>query len=334
MNLKKLFNNEAGVSPIVATLVLVVVAIAGAAAVGTILGSFSSDVSSEASAGDAKMAASTELLIAGSSTVQPVSELIAKEFMKQNAGIKVTVQGGGSGAGMTSAGLGIVDIGAASEEVPVSVTTKYPDLQVHTIGGSAIAVIMNKNQPDTHLNISKTELQYIFNGTTTGPNFMINNTPAPAGLKVFQRADKSGTEDTFAGYLFGSSTAIDGIATIEGANGNAGVLAKVAATPTSIGFVDYGFATTTKDVKILNVEDKNNKGVDTVFTASSDNIKKELALDKATGSVYYPHGLTRPLNYLTNGNPNTIQSAFIDFAMSPGSIPAFKATGYFSISEI
>lgn len=326
--IRKLFNDEAGVSPIVATLVLVVVAIAGAAAVGTILGSFSGDVSSEASAGDAKMAASTELLIAGSTTVQPVSELIAKDFMKQNPGVKVTVQGGGSGAGITSAALGIVDIGAASEELSVDQMKKYPDLQVHQIGGSAIAVIVNSGYTGG-MNVSKVELQGIFNGTQTtidGVNV--------SDLKVFQRAEKSGTEDTFAYYLYGSKTAIDSISSIEGANGNAGVLAKVASTPNSIGFVDYGFATTTKDVKILNIVDKNNKKEDTIFVASTDNIKLELGLDKASGSQYYPHGLTRPLNYLTNGNPNSMQQAFITFAQSPGSIPAFKATGYFSVTEI
>ncbi|WP_407356166.1 PstS family phosphate ABC transporter substrate-binding protein [Methanolobus sp. WCC5] len=309
-----------------------VVAIAGAAAVGTILGSFSGDVSDSASTGDAMSAASTELLIAGSSTVKPVSDLIAKEFMKQNAGIKVTVQGGGSGAGMTSAGLGIVDIGAASEEVDDDVMKKFPDLQVHKIGGSAIAVIVNKNHPAValaHTNVSKTELETMYSGGA----IEINGT-AYASTNLYQRADKSGTEDTFADYLYDDKGAIDGIATIEGANGNSGVLAAVAGDSDGLGFVDYGFATTSDEVKILNIIDENNEGDMEAFKASSSNIKKELALDSATGSQYYPHGLTRPLNYLTNGEPNTMQKAFITFAMSPGSIPAFKETGYFSIAEI
>ncbi len=330
MNMKKLFNNEAGVSPIVATLVLVVVAIAGAAAVGTILGSFSSDVSNEASTGDSKMAASTEILIAGSTTVQPVSELIAKDFMKQNPGVKVTVQGGGSGAGMTSVGLGIVDIGAASEEVPVDVMNKYPDLQVHTIGGSAIAVIVNKNVVTTNNgSITKAELQTIFNGTAS----TFTNT-STTGLVAYQRAESSGTEDTFATYLYDKKTAIDGIASIKGENGNAGVVAAVAKDSKGIGFVDYGFTTTSTDVKVLPIIDVNDKGVSTVFTADASNIKKELALTKTTGNQYYPHALTRPLNYLTNGNPTSVENAFLSFAKSPGSIPSFKATGYFSISEI
>jgi len=48
----KFFNNDEGVSPIVATLVLIVVAIIGAAAVGLIMGTFSSQVSDQANAGD------------------------------------------------------------------------------------------------------------------------------------------------------------------------------------------------------------------------------------------------------------------------------------------
>jgi phosphate transport system substrate-binding protein len=274
------------------------------------------------------MAASTEILIAGSSTVQPVSELIAKEFMKQNAGVKVTVQGGGSGAGITSAALGIVDIGAASEELSVDQMKKYPDLQVHQIGGSAIAVIVNPALITTGgKNITKAELEAIYKGTGS----TINGT-SYSNLKVYQRADKSGTEDTFAKYLYDSTSAIDKINTIEGANGNAGVLAKVAGDVNGIGFVDFGFVDSS--VVALNIVDKNNKKEDTIFVASTDNIKLELGLDKASGSQYYPHGLTRPLNYLTNGNPNSMQQAFITFAQSPGSIPAFKATGYFSVTEI
>ncbi len=43
----KFFNNDEGISPIVATLVLIVVAIIGAAAVAMILGNFSGNVSNQ-----------------------------------------------------------------------------------------------------------------------------------------------------------------------------------------------------------------------------------------------------------------------------------------------
>jgi phosphate transport system substrate-binding protein len=117
MKFKKFFNNDVGVSPIVATLVLVVVAIAGAAAVGTIMGSFSSDVSDSTSVGDITGTASTELLIAGSDTVYLVSVPLAEAYMDEHHGIKITVQGGHSLAGIASTELDIIDIGSASMDV-------------------------------------------------------------------------------------------------------------------------------------------------------------------------------------------------------------------------
>ena len=68
---KKRMNHDMAVSPIVATLVLIVVAVIGAVAVGTIMGTFSSDVSKQANAGQAASASQTQVLVAGSTTLQP-----------------------------------------------------------------------------------------------------------------------------------------------------------------------------------------------------------------------------------------------------------------------
>jgi phosphate transport system substrate-binding protein len=109
-----LHKNDKAVSPVVATLVLIVVAIIGAAAIGAILGAFSSDISKEANAEDLQSAASSELTVAGSTTVQPASELLAQAFMTTHPGIKVTVSGGGSDAGIAGVEMGAIDIGSSS----------------------------------------------------------------------------------------------------------------------------------------------------------------------------------------------------------------------------
>ena len=46
--------------------------------------------------------ASGTLSIAGSTTVQPVAELLAEAFMAANPGVEVTVAGGGSSTGVKS----------------------------------------------------------------------------------------------------------------------------------------------------------------------------------------------------------------------------------------
>ena len=308
-----MWEDTQAVSPIVATLVLVVVAITGAAAVGTIMGTFSSDVSEESNTGELTSASSTELLIAGSTTVQPVSELLAEAYMEEHQGVKVTVQGGGSGAGVSSAGLDIVDIGAASRDVKPDELAKYPNIVTHKIGGSAVVVIVNSASSIT--NATKAEIKEIYvNGTASSGNL----TTITA---VFDRSEESGTEDTFCKWI-GSTTFHS---SVEGKSGNAGVLKAVEDTPNSIGFVDFGFADGSDDVHAINLYDGKQ------YFVTKDNIKAQLK-DSTKGT--YPDKLARPLNYLTNGEPNSMEQAFITFAMSPGATTYFEECGYFPVTEI
>ncbi len=326
MNLKAIFNDEAGVSPIVATLVLVVVAIAGAAAVGTIMGSFSSDVSDSTSTADASQGASTELLIAGSTTVQPVSELLAEAYMDENPGVKVTVQGGGSGAGISSTEMDIIDIGSASKDVDT--VNEHPDLQVHQIGGSAVVVIAGT---DITGNATKAEITALYDAVYSDGTVAQSDLPSniidavgSGNITVYQRSEASGTEETFSKYFGdGDKTWCDGT-NAKGEKGNAGVLAAVEGNSQSIGFVDFGYADGA-NVNLISVE-----GHSTDFDTCEDEI-----LDALKGeSSNFDSGLTRPLNYITNGNPSTVEQSFIDFARQPASEEHFTAVGYFPMIDL
>lgn len=305
--------NEDAVSPIVATLVLIVVAVVGAVAVGTIMGTFSNDVGSKVSSDDVAGAVgpSGEILIAGSTTVQPVSELLAKAFMADHAGTRITVQGGGSGAGITSAKMGLVSIGAASKAVD------DPELEVTQIGGSAVVVIAHKDF--TASTVTKTELyDFITNGTKAG-----NLANAD---KFVQRAEESGTEETFAQWVTDKAKKSLDEYTTESANGNAGVLAAVKSHANYIGFVDAGYALNDANVKVLKI--------DGYSDTTSKNVLQALKDDKAgKTSTAYPNGLTRPLNYMTKGTPSKTVQSFIDFARSPGAIELFHEAGMYSILE-
>ncbi|MEA1894731.1 MAG: substrate-binding domain-containing protein [Euryarchaeota archaeon] len=320
-----MWEDTRAVSPIVATLVLVVVAITGAAAVGTIMGTFSSDVSKESNTGELASASSTEILIAGSTTVQPVSELIAEAYMAEHQGTKVTVQGGGSGAGISSAGMDIVDIGAASRDPKDGELEKYPNLNVVKIGGSAVVVIVHDDGSGSVItNATKAEINEAYvNGTFSG------NLSGSID-KVFKRAEESGTQDTFCGWIGNDADEFDD--NVVGKTGNAGVLAAVKDTSKSIGFVDFGFADGVSEVKMLDLYD------DKQYFTTKSNIKAQLKDTTLTdlSNDKYPggkHGLTRPLNYITNGDPASIEQGFIDFARSPGSQTYFEECGYFAITE-
>jgi phosphate transport system substrate-binding protein len=107
-------NNESAVSPIVATLVLIVVAVIGAVAVGTIMGTFSTDVSKQTNAGNAAGASQTQIIVAGTWVPILAEKSIAADFERLNPGINVNVQDGGSQTGIQAPAMGIADIGAVS----------------------------------------------------------------------------------------------------------------------------------------------------------------------------------------------------------------------------
>jgi phosphate transport system substrate-binding protein len=357
--------NEHAVSPIVATLVLIVVAVVGAVAVGTIMGTFSSDVSKENNAGDVASASATEILVGGSTTVQPASDAIAKEYMKEHPGIKISVQGGGSDAGIAGAYMGTLDIGAASKNIPDD--QKYKDLKSYKIGGSAVCVITNDNAA---FNITSKALADMYDLadsdgkvaiTITGGN--VTAVGSGTSYTIYQRSEGSGTEETFAEFLDKASSGTDfktpknvDASKAIGKTGNAGVFDAVkSSTPPALGFVDYGFAvsgTTPNGVSILGVSaddavtpnasakftpkvDKTGS-ISTINTAILNSLKgltKFPADTGASGLDTTKKELTRPLNYITNGEPSSVIKNYINFAMSPGAKELINSVGCFSITE-
>src|SRR5208337_557432 len=125
----KRMNNEMAVSPIVATLVLIVVAVIGAVAVGTIMGTFSTSVSKNVNSNQANSASQTEILVAGSTTIDPITQAAAKVYSATNPGVKITSQAIASGAGIQAVGNGVADIGATSDGVSAAQLQQFPQLQ-------------------------------------------------------------------------------------------------------------------------------------------------------------------------------------------------------------
>ena len=174
----KLMNNEMAVSPIVATLVLIVVAVIGAVAVGTIMGTFSTDVSKQANSGNAASQAQTEIIVAGSTTLQPLELNLKTDYELAHPGIKINVQGGGSGAGVSSVAMGISDIGASSAASKVTSaqaanpsSTDYQNLYVALIGGRGVAWITNSASPATAgTGIDKADLIQAYTKANVGAN--------------------------------------------------------------------------------------------------------------------------------------------------------------------
>ncbi|MEA3255304.1 MAG: substrate-binding domain-containing protein [Candidatus Altiarchaeota archaeon] len=318
--LKKLLRNNKGVSQVVSVLILTSVVIVGAVGAGIIMSEVSSDVSSSASVGNVGDAVENKIVMAGSTTVRPLTECLAKNFMKDNLGIKVSVAGGGSGYGRTCAQLDICDIGAASSDTTVE-ELEEKGLREIMVGGSGVVVITND---DTITQTQKSEMQACYTNAAT---CVVNITATVPVTAVYDRDEPSGTEDTFAKYLGDKSYINDAKAAGSGVNGklgNPGVLEAVAScTGTCIGFVDVGFAEGNDDVKMLTID---------TMPPSRDKIADELASQDGTN---YVTKLVRTLNYLTSGLADPLEQDFLDYVEAeenkksiPGYEDCYEQTGY------
>jgi phosphate transport system substrate-binding protein len=309
----KFFNNDEGVSPIVATLVLIVVAIVGAAAVGLIMGSFSNSVSDQANAGDTAGQASTTLTVGGSTTLQPINTLMAKYYMQNKTGVKVNVMGGGSGAGETGAAQGLLDIGCASEDLTAYLAA-HPGLKAVEVGKAVVVVITPTSNPVA--TITQAELVDAY---TKG----VGTVGALTGYTAVTRSDASGTADTFAKYL-GVSNIYDTSKGQKPVSGNPGMISEISTTTgKEVGYTDFGYASGVSAVTIAALDS-------TSGVVNSANLKAQI---KGTSTINYPSTLIRPLNYIVKQNPSAITQDFINFVTSPVNKDAFGQLGMFSLYD-
>jgi phosphate transport system substrate-binding protein len=259
--------------------------------------------------------------------------------MNTHQGIRVTVQGGGSGMGVTAVGMDVADLGAASRGVKDTELAKYPYLQTHKIGGSAVVVIADPAGIYAGENVTILQLTQLYNDAAADATH-IGSVAIASGTTVVQRAESSGTEDTFADYISLKDKldeAVNDTNTVLAAEtGNAGVLAKVKSTTNSIGFVDFGFAVENglANVEILGVDD--GALITTFVNAgnSTTTLKGEIEDELANEDGSYANGLTRPLNYITKGAPSAVEQDFIAFAINLDQQTYFEQCGYFPILDI
>lgn len=220
--------------------------------------------------------------IAGSTSVQPVAEQLAQEYMKTNPGVKINVQGGGSGLGIRSTQQGIIDIGTTSKELSVE---EQEDLKEYIIGKEGMVVAVNKENVVSDLTL--TQIKDIFSGKITnwkdvgGANQQIN---------VIIREEGSGTRTAFEEIVMGEdSIRSDSIVQ----SSTEMVKQAVIQDPNAVGVVSFAFLG--DEVQALKVE-----GV----APSEQTIALEL----------YP--LQRPFIFLVKGEPDGALLEFLRWVYS------------------
>ncbi len=240
------------------------------------------------------------ITVAGSTTVQPLAELLADEFMSENPDVQVTIGGGGTSVGITSVNNGTVDIGSASRDLK----SDEPQLVKHLLAKDGIAIIVKPGNPVSGL--TKAQVRDIFGGVIKnwkdvgGPDHAIN---------VVVRESGSGTRTAFEEMVMAKPEPAVAIAsTALEQNSNGGVKQVVGGDSYAIGFISFGYIDNT--VKALSID-----GVE----ATVENAKNET----------YP--IVRPLYFLTKEEPTGLVKDFIDFCLSDEGQAIVADEGYISI---
>ena len=189
-----------------------------------------------ASAGSSKALSGT-ITAVGSTALQPLCEAAAEQFMEKNSGVQITVQGGGSGQGITQITQGAVQIGnsdvfAETKVKDAADLKKIIDNKVCIVG---MGPIVNKDVTVDDLTIE--QLKQIFTGEVTNWSQVGG---ANAEITVINRASGSGTRATFEAAVLDDMKVPDSFKPQE--QDSSGTAAKmVASTPGAISYVAFSY---------------------------------------------------------------------------------------------
>lgn len=249
-----------------------------------------------AGCGTSGVVSTTQLTVMGSTTLDPITQVAAEDFMAANPGTRVMVSGVGSSAGIEAVSKGTCEIGTSSRDLKPAESTQTVDgvtfsLFDTRVARDAIAVIVNPNNPIESLTTS--QVADIFAGKIKNWSEV-----CPPGVTydheigLVNRDEASGTREAFSKLVM---KGLDFDPTAAVLPGTGQVRSVVAQSTIAVGYISLGFVKGSP-VKALIID-----GV----TPTEANV--------ANGT--YP--IKRDLHFITKGEPQGLALRFIQFMLSP-----------------
>jgi len=242
-----------------------------------------------------------KLTIQGSTTVLPIAQRCAEEFMKEHPEANISVRGGGSGVGIAALIDGTIDIADASRAMKTKELKKARvngiNPVAHVVARDAIAVILHPQNPVN--NLTKSHLKAIYTGAISRWNEVGGTSDV---IVVVSRDVASGTFEVF-NELALDKQRVRPDALMQASN--QAVVNIVASTNGAIGYVGLGYLS--KEVKPIAI----------------DGVMPSVATAKSGAYL-----LARSLYMYTDGKPKGLAKEFIDFVLGPKGQKIVKEEGF------
>lgn len=225
---------------------------------------------------------SGNLVISGSTALQPLVKEVAADYTGRCTSATIIVQEGGSDVGRTQVEASQVGIGDSDTLAGAGQT----DLVDHQVNVAIFGVIVNF-QADVK-NLTTAQIQGICNGTYTNWN-QVGGANLP--IVVVSRPSGSGTRATFEQYVLGKKEAVSGPSYLT-SDDTGTVVNEVSQTPGAIGYAVTGQALAKSGVNIISIDGNE---------PSTTNVKSD---------VYKFWNIE---HMFTKGVPTSIEQALLDY---------------------
>ncbi|MCK4307722.1 phosphate ABC transporter substrate-binding protein [candidate division WOR-3 bacterium] len=244
------------------------------------------------------------LTITGSTTVLPIAQRTAEEFMELHPKVNISVRGGGSGVGIAALIDGTCSIADASRPIKTKEIATCRSKGINPVGTviakDGIAIIVHPSNSVKELSLEQLKAIYAGEiskwsevGGKTKPIVAISRDVASGTFEVFKKL-----------VLKGGKTKEDALMLAS----NKAVATAVVGAPDAIGYVGIGYLSS--DVKSLVIE-----GV----TPTNETV------------VSGEYKIARPLYMYTNGEPKGLAKEFIDFILSEEGQKIVEKVGFVPI---
>jgi len=251
------------------------------------------------------------ITIKGSDTMVHLMSTLAEAFMKKNAGLEVSVTGGGSGTGIAAIINGTTDICASSRDMQKKekddAISKGKNPVEKTVAYDGIAVIVHPDNPVKELTMD--QIKKIYTGVTKSWK-EIGGPDQP--ITILSRESSSGTYVFFQEHVLNKENYAPQVKLMPATSS---IVQTVTEDKWSIGYVGLGY---TKDTKVKVIPVKKDDNAPAVMPSHTT------VLDKT-------YSIARPLYLIFNGEPVETMKIFLDYTMSAEGQKIVDETGYVTL---